>query len=50
MEEIDGLPEEENLDEPTGILPDEENMGTETLEIDDELHHLPPEDEVEEID
>lgn len=50
VEEIDGLPEEENPDEPTGILPDEENMGTETLEIDDELHHLPPEDEVEEID
>ena len=50
VEEIDGLPEEENPDEPTGILPDEENMETETLEIDDELHHLPPEDEVEEID
>ena len=50
VEEIDGSPEEENLDEPTGILPDEENMKTETLEIDDELHHLPPEDEVEEID
>ena len=50
VEEIDGSPEEENPDEPTGILPDEENMETETLEIDDELHHLPPEDEVEEID
>ena len=50
MEEIDGSPEEENPDEPTGILPDAENMETETLEIDDELHHLPPEDEVEEID
>lgn len=49
MEEIDGSPEED-LDEPTGILPDGENMETETLEIDDELHHLPPEDEVEEID
>lgn len=50
VEEIDGSPEEENPDEPTGILPNEENMETETLEIDDELHHLPPEDEVEEID
>lgn len=50
VEEIDGSPEEENPDEPTGILPDEENMETETLEIDDELHHLPPEDEVEETD
>ena len=50
VEEIDGSPEEENPDEPTGILPDEENMGAETLEIDDELHHLPPEDDVEEID
>lgn len=50
VEEIDGSPEEENPDELTGILPDEENMETETLEIDDELHHLPPEDEVEEID
>ena len=50
VEEIDGSPEEENPDEPTGILPDEENMETETLEIDDELHHLPPEDDVEEID
>ena len=50
VEEIDGSAEEENPDEPTGILPDGENVETETLEIDDELHHLPPEDDVEEID